>query len=246
MRHRGRIRTFGAMLMVAALGMIALGSSTPIGAAATVTLTNWQMNESAGTNVMIDSSGHGINGVVGSAILTGNTENGVTFYRWTSTNPNQPPPKPERLVQVNNSTLNPGTRDYAITVRFRTTHNYGNMIQKGQSGAPGGYFKWQIPSGNLSCLFRGRSSTGAILSKQVSSGTIKLNDGQWHTVKCERTADRVTMTIDGVLRRTALGPTGSISNTVPLTIGGKLNCDQVSVTCDYFAGDIDYVQIQTS
>jgi hypothetical protein len=29
-------------------------------------------------------------------------------------------------------------------------------------------------------------------------------------------------------------------------MAGKLNCDQINTTCDYFAGDIDYVKIQRS
>jgi hypothetical protein len=31
-----------------------------------------------------------------------------------------------------------------------------------------------------------------------------------------------------------------------MTIAGKLNCDQVNVSCDYFAGGLDYVKISTS
>jgi hypothetical protein len=31
-----------------------------------------------------------------------------------------------------------------------------------------------------------------------------------------------------------------------LTIAGKLNCDQVNTTCDYFAGDLDNLKIETS
>ena len=54
------------------------------------------------------------------------------------------------------------------------------------------------------------------------------------------------MTIDGVRTRRGLGPTGSITSNLPLTIGGKSNCDQVTITCDYFAGDIDYVKIEKS
>ena len=42
---------------------------------------------------------------------------------------------------------------------------------------------------------------------------------------------------------TAKGSTGKISNTRPISIAGKLNCDQVTTTCDYFTGDIDYVKI---
>ncbi len=71
-----------------------------------------------------------------------------------------------------------------------------------------------------------------------------LNDGQWHTIRCERTATKVVMTIDGTKKRTGNGATGAITNTSVMTIGGKVNCDQVKVTCDYFVGDIDYVRIE--
>jgi hypothetical protein len=56
----------------------------------------------------------------------------------------------------------------------------------------------------------------------------------------------VVMTVDGVVTGRNTNPTGSIANNKPLVIGGKLNCDQVNITCDYFAGDIDYVKLQTS
>ncbi len=160
--------------------------------------------------------------------------------------PNQPPAKPERLIQVADPRLNPGTRDFAVTIRFKTSRTFGNMIQKGQANTPGGYFKWQIPLGKLACLFRGRAPDGTVLSKSVNSGDILLNDDQWHTVRCERTVDRVTMTIDGVRTRKALGPTGSISNTVPMTIAGKVNCDQATITCDYFVGEMDFIKIEVA
>jgi hypothetical protein len=54
------------------------------------------------------------------------------------------------------------------------------------------------------------------------------------------------MTVDGVVTGRNRKPTGSIANTRPITIAGKLNCDQVQTTCDYFAGDLDYVKIETS
>jgi hypothetical protein len=31
-----------------------------------------------------------------------------------------------------------------------------------------------------------------------------------------------------------------------MTVGGKINCDQINVTCDYFSGDIDYIRISKS
>ena len=105
---------------------------------------------------MTDGSGNNIVGAIGSAVQVGTFLDGATGYAWDNGSPTAPPPKPERLVTVNDSRLNPGNRDYAITMRFRTTRSYGNMIQKGQSQTPGGYFKWEIPSGILTCLFRSR------------------------------------------------------------------------------------------
>jgi Laminin G domain len=233
----------------AAVVVLAFSTATPASAAAAVTLTDWEMNEPPGAVIMTDESGNAINGAVGSAVETGTIVDGATAYHWDSTAPNQPPTKPERLVQVNDGRLNPGDRDFAITMRFRTTHSYGNMIQKGQSTTPGGYFKWEIPNGQLMCLFRSRDQFGNLLGqKSVKSPlSMPLNDGRWHTVRCEKTVDRVTMTIDGTVTvQSARGRIGTISNTYPLTIAGKINCDQVKTTCDYFAGDIDFVRIQVS
>ena len=70
-----------------------------------------------------------------------------------------------------------------------------------------------------------------------------LSDGKWHVARCARTAKALTLTIDGKVVATAKGSSGNISNTRPISIGGKLNCDQVHTTCDYFTGDIDYVKI---
>jgi len=51
------------------------------------------------------------------------------------------PVNPGRLVQVDDEQLNPGVRDYSVKLRFRTSRAFGNVIQKGQSGAKGGCFK---------------------------------------------------------------------------------------------------------
>jgi hypothetical protein len=218
-----------------------LGGAAPAGAAANTLVASWQMNEPAGSTVMTDSSGHGITGTVGSGLTTGFQSSGTTGYKWDSVDPVAPPAKPQRLVQVNNSALNPGTKDYAVTIRYRTTHSYGNVIQKGQNATAGGYFKFEQPNGFISCLFKGATGQQrGIVSK------IALNDGAFHTVRCERTVNQLTMTIDGTTTYKLVGPTGNISNTFPLTIGGKLSCDQVKVTCDYFAGTIDWVTIESS
>jgi hypothetical protein len=231
----------GALVGVASAALV-LWAGAP--APAATTLADWQMNEGSGATTMLDSSGNGMNGSVGSDVVTGYKINGATGYHWKYVKPNQPPANPGRLVTVNDARLNPGTNVYSVTVRFRTTVNFGNIIQKGQAGAPGGYWKWQIPKGKLQCVFRGLVN-GSLVGKTVSSGTTLLNDGAWHTVTCSRTSTGVTMTIDGGTTRKASGWTGDISNKPPLTIGGKLNCNQDTVTCDYFVGDIDYVTITT-
>jgi hypothetical protein len=124
---------------------------------------------------------------------------------------------------------------------MRTTHNFGNVVQKGQSGTSGGYFKFEQPNGKITCLFRG--SRG---SSTASSGTVRVNDGRWHVVRCERTSSSLTMLVDGVVTGRNRNPTGTIANTSPITVAVKLTCDRVKITCDYLVGDLDYLKIQTS
>jgi hypothetical protein len=203
----------------------------------------WQMNEPSGSRRMVDSSGNGISGTIGSHVLVGTRlSGGGTGYRFPYLQPNKPPADPQHLVVVqHNARLNPGAGAFAVEVRLRTTHSFGNVIQKGQSASPGGYWKFEQPNGKISCLFRGSSGTST-----ASSGTVRVNDGRWHTVRCERTSSSVVMKVDGVVTGRNSNATGSIANTKPLTIAGKLSCDQVNPTCDYFVGDIDYVKIQRS
>ena len=227
-----------------AVAAVALVTAAPSTGAATSPTATWEMNEPTGGTVMLDASGEGITGSIGSAVLTNTVYAGATGYRWPFTKPNEPPAKPERLVVVDDPRINPGSADFSVTIRFRTTHSFGNMLQKGQSGNTGGMFKWQIPAGQLTCVIKGYDAQGNLLGRSVNSGDIPLNDGNWHVATCARTATEVTLTIDGVRTRRAVGPTGTISNNVPLTLGGKLNCDQISVTCDYFAGDMDYVHVE--
>jgi len=224
---------------VALAGVLALAS--PANAAFEQAVGAWQMNEPAGSRSLQDSSANQIDGVIGTDVLTGIAlSGGGTGYRFPFVRPNQPPANPQRLVQVpHDNRLNPGTGNFAVELRMRTTNSFGNVIQKGQAGSPGGYWKFQQPSGKISCLFRGSAG-----SSTASSGTVRVNDGAWHTVRCERTSSSVVMTVDGAVTGRNRNATGTIANTRPVTIAGKLNCDQVEITCDYFAGDIDYVRIE--
>jgi len=222
---------------LAAAVVLTLAVAAPASAA---TLADWEMNEGSGATTMIDSSGH-VNGTIGSAVKTGVSVMGATVYRWPFASPTAPPPKPERIVQANSSSLNPGSGTYTVSLRYRTTQHFGNIVQKGQAGSAGGYFKVENPHGQINCVFRGVVS-GKLVRKAVTSPAV-LSDGAFHVATCTRTANALTLTIDGSVVDTAHGSTGNISNTRPVTIGGKLNCDQIKTTCDYYTGDIDWVKL---
>jgi hypothetical protein len=237
-----QVRRRTLTVSVALAGVLVMAA--PANAAINRPVAIWQMNEAAGSQTMVDSSGNGRHGVIGSNVQEGTAlPGGGTGYRFPYKRPNTPPADPQHLVTVPNSTaLNPGSGDYAVELRMRTTHSFGNVIQKGQAGSPGGYWKFQQPSGKIACLFRGSGGS----STASAGSTVRVNDGNWHTVRCERTSSMVTMTIDGVVTGRNRNPTGTISNTRPVTIAGKGHCDQVEITCDYFSGDLDYVRIETS
>jgi hypothetical protein len=231
------------LLVVVVAVAAAFAVVSPARAAIDRPVAVWEMNEPAGSTTMVNALGTGMNGAIGAHVQVGTAlSGGGTGYRFPYLQPNTPPADPEHVVRVaHDSRLNPGSGDFAVEFRMRTTHSFGNIMQKGQAGAAGGYWKFQQPSGKVSCLFRGSAG-----SSTASSGTVRVNDGAWHTVRCERTSSSVVMRVDGVVTGRNFNPTGTIANTKRLSIAGKLNCDQITTTCDYFAGDIDYVKIQTS
>ncbi len=231
---------FGVSVLVLGISGVAF-----VGSASAATVGDWEMNEAPGAHTMIDSGPNHLDGTIGSALSTGASALGSVGYRWAFLSPTNPPANPERLVQVpNTAALSPGTGDYAVTLRYRTTQHFGNMVQKGQAGSAGGYWKIENPNGTINCVFRGLVN-GVLVRKDVVSPTV-LSDNQWHTVTCARTGNQIALTIDGDVVDTANGNTGSITNNLPLTIGGKLDCDQIVTTCDYYTGDIDYVKITNS
>ena len=221
-----RTSTTGARLaaVAAVAGVLLL---TPSPASASTYVAGYRMDETSG-RTMHDVARR-YDGTVGSDVrLTGGT------YKFLA-----PPAayRPQHLVTVPNATaLNPGTGTWSMTARFRYTQSSGNIVQKGQAG--GSYFKLESRGGSLSCLFRGASG-----SKSVGTGTRHFNDGLWHTVTCKRSGSTVSLVIDGNVR-SGTGVTGSITNTRPLSIGGKTACNGDSVGCDYWIGEMDYLRVE--
>jgi hypothetical protein len=226
-----------AVMMTASLALI--GTATAADAAATRTIALWNLNEPSGARTMIDGSGNGRSGSIGREVKVGLRIDGATGYRFDRLEPDTPPTHPQHLVTVpDSSALDPGDRDYAVSLRLRTTGKFGNIIQKGQATVSGGNFKLQIPNGIVQCLYRGSVTTLLVSSKR------RLNDGRWHTVRCERTSSGVSLTVDGTVEARRSGRTGKISNSWPVAIGGKTSCDQVKVGCDYYVGDLDWIRLE--
>lgn len=221
------------------LALVTATGAAPASGAATNVLAYWQMDEARGAKVMVDSGPNRIDGTIGTLVQPGQRVNGATAYHWNYVRPKTPPPNPQRLVQVDDSRLNPGSADYAVELRFRATAGNSNLIQKGQSGTRGGYFKVEIHQGKVACVYRGTVRQRGLWSAN------RLNDGAWHTIRCARDSDGIVFTVDGKSVKRLKGWTGPIANTFPLTVGGKISCNEKNVTCDYFAGDIDWIRIET-
>jgi hypothetical protein len=195
----------------------------------------WEMNEAPGSRVMVDSGPNRLNGSIGSEVQV----QGQDYYFPTLTN-RQPPTHPQHLVTVpNNSRLNPGTGNYTIKTQLAFTTSGTNIVQKGQSGTTGGYFKLEAHERKVACYFRDSAGHGAT----AYSGFV--DDGVSRTYQCDRVGSVVRLYVNGVLTKsqTAAGGLGSIANSSPFVIGGKSKCDQVKIECDYFGGSIYRVEI---
>lgn len=244
MRRRAIFASTTALAVVwCAVPMVA--APVQVHAAATYTSALYEMNEPAGSTVLVDSSGNGRNGAIGPNVQEAVVFDGATAHRFLNRSPNLLPVEPERLDTVPHTSLhNPDNQEYAVSVRYRTTKSFGNLIQKGQNGTTGGYFKIELPYGRPTCLFKGVQNGRTVQRAIEAPVGNELNDNQWHVVKCERLSTRIALWIDGVEVKRLVGSTGTIANDRNLSIAGKSNCDQVETTCDYFVGDIDWVRIE--
>jgi hypothetical protein len=229
MHHLKRaVFTLALALCTAVITVASAGSASAV---ANTTVGLWNYNEAAGARVAVDSSGFNQRGTVGSDIRTGGG-----IYRFPAVSG----VRTQHLVVVpSTARLNPGSSEYAVTVRFKTTRSLSNVVQKGQATVAGGFWKVEVAGGRAKCLFRAGNGT----QRGVGS-SVRVDNGAWHTVRCERNAGSTRVLVDGVVRGSTTGFSSSISNSWAVVTGGKSSCNNGSVTCDYFVGDIDYVRIQ--
>lgn len=214
---------------------------------------DWQMDEEAGATQMLDTSGTGFHGSIGpDVVLHEGTPDGGWAYRfkgdWWIVND-------DRLVLWDDdqggdtSALDPGTDTFAVTIRLKTGARDPNIIQKGQYGQTGGFWKFALKKGWPRCHFQDENGRRkAIGFVNDSRPEAMVADGEWHTLRCERLANGVKMTIDygepTEISKWIRGTVGRIDNTRPMTLGGKVDCDYFTVTCDYFAGAVDWVILE--
>lgn len=239
-RARPVLRTLGRLALVASmtLGGAVLVAS-PAQALASRTVAFYSMDEPAGATVLHDSSGNHRDGTIGADVTTGLFQQGASIHRFATHLPADGafPGHVDRIPH--SADLNPDAGDFSIEVRLRTDYPFGNILQKGQGATAGGYWKLENPNGLPRCLFRGGNG-----ASRTGYSTVPIDDGEWHTIRCNRTSTFVEMWVDGVRQSRLTGSTGTISNTWGLSVGGKGDCDGVKVTCDYFVGDLDYVRIE--
>lgn len=237
-----RIKTLGMLFGIAALAasttsLPATGAAPP--APGTQVEASWEMEEPAGATTMRDSGPNSMDAPIDqSGLDTGFTFDGATGYRWPRRNPTAPPASPERVIVIaDDPHLDPMNDTFVVELRYRTKEKFGNITQKGQARTRGGQWKIQNPQGRPSCLFKGSIQNGG------ARAPVALNDNAWHTLRCVKNPTNVEIWVDGVRVARKNGAVGTVDNNFPMTIGGKIECDQVTVSCDYFSGEIDYVRL---
>jgi hypothetical protein len=218
------------LALVAVVMAFALGSATA--SAASTPVAVWHLDETSGSSAF-DAVGAntgavhnvtvGVPGFAGSA------------FRFDG--------KSSYVDVPSDQTLNPGTAPIQFTVHVRYTVTPPNtsttdydVLRKGTSSDSAQFYKLEIrPDNRAVCRFVGSHTTKSGIL--IHTGPT-LNDGQWHTITCVKTATTISLVVDGKTFRKS-GTVGSISNTGPLTLGAKPG----NPFSDFYNGDLDEVSV---
>lgn len=131
--------------------------------------------------------------------------------------------------------LNPGSSNLTLTMHVKTTSAPPtpdwDLVRKGLYTTAGGEYKMEYqPSAQASCGFKGSSNYGELMAGPA------INDGQWHTVQCVKTATAIKVVVDGqAFSKTVT--IGSIANSESVPIGARPGSE-------YFQGALDEASIQ--
>jgi hypothetical protein len=208
-----------------------------------VLVARWDFNAGAVGGRVADTSGHG-----GPTLSARGADQGALRY------PDGPAGKyvafpdlcapgatcPRALLEAPNSAnLNPGVRPFrwsaSVHVVKPQVRGSANVMQKGTS-ATGSQWKLQIGQkvGKAQCVVIGVGSTAVY----IAHSSAPVTDGVWHKVSCLRSGTSLAISVDGVQQGTTTIPaTLSISNTMPLRIGGP----NFNASSDMYHGLLDDV-----
>ncbi|GAA2303164.1 exo-alpha-sialidase [Streptomyces kunmingensis] len=135
-----------------------------------------------------------------------------------------------------------GERDFAASVRFRYTATSGEQpfLWMGGIGTtqPQVWLRGEPASHRIIGLMTARDGAGAPRSVSVSSSSA-YNDGAWHQAELRRADGQLTLTIDGVVVRSAAAVPGSVSRNSPFGVHVGQRMDSRA----YFSGALDDVRV---
>src|SRR5690242_3101598 len=126
----GRVSSLAGALV----GVVLVASGLTVGqavtaSAATTVMADWQLNDPAGSAVMVDGTGRHNGAVSPDAATQGLTLNG-SYYDWSLRCPACPPAAQPRVVQVPDSSeleIPDASVTQTIELRFKTPKGYGNI-----------------------------------------------------------------------------------------------------------------------
>ncbi len=194
---------------------------TPTSADANVAAL-WHMDETSGS-MMHDSVGSH-DGSLRSVVL-GQSGFSDRAYGFTGSS---------KVTVPSASDLNAGSNDITITIHLRATSVPSkpdwDVIRKGTVSSSGGEWKMEYqPSGKASCGFKGKKS-GEL------TGGPALNDGDWHSIQCVKTASSIKLIVDGHTSSKSI-KIGTISNSAAIVIGSHGGSE-------FFQGSLDEASIR--
>jgi Laminin G domain len=163
----------------------------------------------------------------------------------------EPTDCPRVIVEAEGSTdQDPGERDFAVSVDFLVPSLPvspepidQNVMQKGNFDDPG---QWKIEidrDRRPTCVFHYPDDAGSPITARVERA---VDDGVWHSLRCERIGNQLRIALDGGEGSDArsveipAGHTVDIRNPMSIRIGGQ----NVMASADQFHGSLDNISIE--
>jgi hypothetical protein len=133
--------------------------------------------------------------------------------------------------------LNPYNANVTVSIDLSTTGTPPaspadwDLIRKGNFSSSAGEYKMELQqTGQVSCGFEGTSGYTELVAGPA------VNNGQWHTAQCVKTASAIEVVVDGQTYSKS-AKLGSISNTQALVIGAHPGTD-------WYSGKLDEASLQ--